>query len=305
MPPVSFQRQLHRELQEPADQAAEEGGEEPALDGGQAGLRRRRGRPRRRHHRGDDGEVPDDRRHVGHQEAAMAVEHPERPRRQHQEPGHREDDPHRPHGQREAVDVHLPRRHPGRVVEEAGRQHRDDQRRQQHPEQHQDADRRHQQPEDGAGETAGVVAPSLRQQPRVDRDERRRQRLLAEQVLKHVGSPQGVAEDVGERADAEELGDRPLPHQAEDLAQQDAEGNDAGAAGPGLGLDVIHGQVLSGRTAVGPGSGRRTGARPCAAGVGERRRTLRTPPALRGTPRRSSCASDRPPGAPARGPARS
>ena len=45
---------------------------------------------------------------------------------------------------------------------------------------------RDEQGEDRAGEPAGLLALAGGQQPGVDRDERRRERLLAEQVLQQI-----------------------------------------------------------------------------------------------------------------------
>jgi len=86
--------------------------------------------------------------------------------------------------------------------------------------------------EDGTRESARPLFVATRQHPAVDRDERRRERLLAEQVLQHVGRAEGGLEDVGVRPDAEHGAGRGGAREAGDSAGQDA-GADRERAPPG------------------------------------------------------------------------
>jgi hypothetical protein len=69
--------------------------------------------------------------------------------------------------------------------------------------------------------------------PRVERDERSRERPLPEQVLDGVGGPQRRPEDVGVRPDPEVVGERELADEADEPRGEDAEGDQTGAAAAG------------------------------------------------------------------------
>ena len=62
---------------------------------------------------------------------------------------------------------------------------------------------------------------SLREQPRVDGDERGRERALAEDVLEEVGDSERRVEGVRRVGVAEEVGEDALADDADDAAQQD------------------------------------------------------------------------------------
>ena len=81
------------------------------------------------------------------------------------------------------------------------------------------ADDQRQQRRDGAGDAVGLAALAAREQRGVDRNERRRQRALAEQVLQEVGNPERGRERVGRVvAQAEVVREDALPDQAGDPA---------------------------------------------------------------------------------------
>jgi hypothetical protein len=112
-----------------------------------------------------------------------------------------------------------------------GRNTADQQGRQQDADQRQHAGEREEQREDRPGHAAGLPMPALLEQLGVDRNERRAERALAEQVLQHVRHPQARAEDVGVERRAEVLGEDTLADEARDAAEQDAAGDQEGAAG--------------------------------------------------------------------------
>ena len=70
-------------------------------------------------------------------------------------------------------------------------------RRGQHAEQHQHRRGQRQNRGDRAGHAARFLLVALGQQARVDRNERRREHALAEQVLQKVGNAEGRVEGVG------------------------------------------------------------------------------------------------------------
>jgi hypothetical protein len=82
--------------------------------------------------------------------------------------------------------------------------------------------------------SSAKIAPASRpppplaalEQPRVDRDERRAQRALAEQVLQHVRHAQRAAERRGVLRRAEVVGEDDVAGEAGDAAEQDAGGDE-------------------------------------------------------------------------------
>ena len=67
-----------------------------------------------------------------------------------------------------------------------------------------------------------VEVPSLLYQLRVDRDERRGERPLSQEVLEHVWHAERRAPRVGERRGAEVMSEEALPDEPRDPAEQDA-----------------------------------------------------------------------------------
>ena len=173
------------------------------------------------HQRGDLGDVPDDRRHVGQEELAVAVEHAQAPRRQHEEADAREHDA----GQLDREVVLL-------AVEPRG-EHRGQRPGEQDADQADGAGERDQQPRDGARQAARLVVAALGPEAGVDRDERRRQHALTQQVLHQVGDAQGRLERVRRRARAEEGADDHLADETGAPGQEDAGGDQHRSAGAG------------------------------------------------------------------------
>jgi hypothetical protein len=101
----------------------------------------------------------------------MAVEHPEAPRREHEQPRAGEEDAHKPLGQRALLPL------------EAHRDAVDEQRRGEHADEHQHRDDEREQGEDGPGDAVGLLLVVLRKQARVDGDKGGRERALAKDVL--------------------------------------------------------------------------------------------------------------------------
>ena len=62
----------------------------------------------------------------------------------------------------------------------------------------------------------------------IDRNERRRQRAFAEQILEKIGNAEGGHERVGRVGEAEILGEEPLADEAAQPAAEDAEGYERG-----------------------------------------------------------------------------
>ncbi len=223
-------------MQDATDQGAYTGCLEHAVRGADASTGS--GRPSPRGERGsgwatigrpgdspDDRRIPENRREIRQKELAVTVAHAQRPGREHQRRGHRKDPAHRGHRQLVAVDAGLSQDDELAVAQEAGGQESDDRPREEHAECRRSSGDGHQERKDRTRESPGLVALAGGQQPRIDRDERRRERLLAEQVLQQVGQSQRGAEDVGMRTDAEEGPQGAGPEQARQPAAEDAGGD--------------------------------------------------------------------------------
>ena len=93
---------------------------------------------------------------------------------------------------------------------------------------------------DGAGHTVGFAPLALRDQRGVDRNERRRQRAFAEQILQKVGDAERRAEGVGFDAEAEVVREDALSDQAGQPRQQDAgRDEERGAARRGRSVQML------------------------------------------------------------------
>ena len=156
-------------------------------------------------------EVPHHWRGVRQEELAVAVQDPEAPGRQHEESGAGEEDPHQADGQFALGAL------------EARRDEVDEERRRQDAKEHQHADHERKQSADGARHLPRFHLVARTQQAGVDRDERRRERALAEQVLQQVRNAERRGEGVRGIADAEVVTEHPHPHQPDDAAGQDAQ----------------------------------------------------------------------------------
>ena len=104
----------------------------------------------------------------------MAVEHSQTPRRQHEETRSRKQDLH--DADRQRADLAL----------EPGRDEIDDPGRDEHADQHDASDDHAQQRHDDAGHATGQFLVFLRDQLRVNRDERSGQHAFSEEVLQKV-----------------------------------------------------------------------------------------------------------------------
>ena len=143
-------------------------------------------------------------RDVGQEEAPVAVQHAQAPGRQHQDAGAGEQDAHQ-------VDAGL-----ALLAAVAGGEHVHQQRRRQHARQHQHRHDQRQHAGHRARHPPGLVLPLLLHQPHVDRDERRRQHPLAEQVLQQVRQLHRVGERVGRVPGAQVVRQRPAAHEPRD-----------------------------------------------------------------------------------------
>jgi hypothetical protein len=140
----------------------------------------------------------------------VAVQDAEAPRRQDEQRHAREEHAHQHDGERAPLAV------------EAGREEIDQQRRRRDAE---SDERGHRQRERGAHRArdaprAGDVA--LGEEPRIHRDERRREHALAEQVLQQVGNAERGLQRVGDGGVSEVVRQRALAHEAGDAAREDA-----------------------------------------------------------------------------------
>ena len=162
----------------------------------------------------------------------MAVEHAEAPRRQHQQRDTREQD---------AYEIDRER---ARVAGEAGREDLDEHVRERDARECDRARDEREQRADGARDERGLRVLALGLQPRVDRDERRGQHALAEQVLQQIRNAQRRAKRAGIGRDPEVVRDRTLADQPGEARQHDPRlhRERAAAAARGLGHRRIVGQ---------------------------------------------------------------
>ncbi len=171
--------------------------------------------PEGRNHRG----VPHDGRRIRDEEPAVAVQDAETPGRNHQETGARKEDAHQ-RGRQRALGT-----------AEAGRDHADEQRRQQHAGDDQHRRDQRQDPEDRPRHAVRLVLAIARQQSRVDGNERRRQGAFAEQVLEQVRDPERRVERVARVGlHGEEMAEERDPREPCDAAEQNARGDERGRA---------------------------------------------------------------------------
>src|SRR5262249_51817449 len=105
----------------------------------------------------------------------MAVEHAEAPG------GHREQ---AGAGEQDADD---PDRESALLAVKPWRDQRDEERRRDDADEHEQRDDERQQRRDGARDTIGLAAIAAREQRGIDRNERRRERALAEEILQDIG----------------------------------------------------------------------------------------------------------------------
>ncbi len=147
----------------------------------------------------------------------MHVQHAETPRRQHEQPGAGKQNPHEP-----VVSSRFAPSNPGAstsithgAASDAGeRQHRDGQR---------------EQREDRPRDLRGFLGAAARAQARIDGNERSRERALSEEVLQQVGNAERRVERVGGVGlQAEEVRERADAQQPDDPAAENSRGHRGG-----------------------------------------------------------------------------
>ena len=80
--------------------------------------------------------------------------------------------------------------------------------------------------EDGFGELGGFLVALLGAEARVDGDEGGRKHALAEEVLQEIGNAKRGAKCVGGIGVAEVVGEDAVAHEADEAAEQDADGDE-------------------------------------------------------------------------------
>ncbi len=147
----------------------------------------------------------------------MHVQHAETPRRQHEQPGAGKQNPHEP-GRQLAL----------RALE-SGRQHVDHPRRREDAGQRQHRDGQREQREDRPRGLRGFLGAAARAQARIDGNERSRERALSEEVLQQVGNAERRVERVGGVGlQAEEIRERADAQQPDDPAAENSRGHRGG-----------------------------------------------------------------------------
>ena len=117
---------------------------------------------------------------------------------------------------------------------ESGRDQRHEQRRGEDAEQYEDRRDEREQCGDRSGHSRGLLMLLTRDERRIDRNKRRRQRTFAEQVLQKIGDPEGRHERVGRVGEAEVLSEESLADEAGEAAAEDPEGDERRGAVHGL-----------------------------------------------------------------------
>ena len=218
----THRRQLHDKLQRAADDRSQ-----------RQNLREARQRrliaedDERADHRG----VPHDRRGVRQQEAAVAVEHAEAPRGEHEQAGAGKQDANEPNRQLALLAL------------EPGRDDVDEERRREHADEDDDAHREREKRGHRARHPVGVATLAAGEERGVHGNERRRQRAFAEQVLQEIGNAERGAERVGFDAQAEIVREDPLPDEAGQPRQQDAGRDEAERRAP-AGVEPLPSNIL-------------------------------------------------------------
>ena len=157
----------------------------------------------------DDGAVPEDGRGVREEETAVAVEDAEAEGREDEEAGAGKEDPDEPDRQLAPL--------PG----EAWGEDVDEERRRQDAQCRQENRQERQERSDRTCRAARLLLLPLCEKARVDGDERRRQRALAEEVLENVRGAERRPEGVRRQGAAEVVGEDPLADEPREPAQED------------------------------------------------------------------------------------
>lgn len=160
--------------------------------------------------RGDDCRIPGDRRRVGNEEAMMAVQNSQAPRREHEHAGAGEEDP----DERD--------RQVSSLIFKTGGDDCHDVRRGEHADQNDHGGDEREDPEDRIRNPCGFLFVVLGQQPGIDRNERSGKCAFAEDVLQEVGNAKRRAEGVAFRGAAEIVGEDSLPDETDDPADENS-----------------------------------------------------------------------------------
>ena len=129
-----------------------------------------------------------------------------------------------------------------RVVSgESRRQEVHQQRRARHAGQHHDTQDEREPAQHGARDASGALVIFRAEPAGVDRDEGRRERAFAEQVLQQVGNAKGGRERVRLRTEAEVVRERALTDQSRQAAQHDAARHEHGSGATGSGQGLLRG----------------------------------------------------------------
>ena len=205
-------RHLHGDLQSRSDDRAPRNRDgEPVLRTARAVVEERR----------DHRNVPRDGRRVRDEKFVMTVEDAEEPRRHHEQARA---------GKQDAHDLN---RQVALVALEAGRDHVDEIRRHQHADRDQHRHANGHDRADAPCEHVGGFGVALAEQFAVNRNERRRQHALAEQVLQDVRDAEAGFERVGRGRVAEKMREDAVAHEAGNPAEQYADGDGAGVVRAG------------------------------------------------------------------------
>ena len=204
-------RQLHGELQRRAENRS------PCEDQREP---RQRGARTERDERRDHRDVPHHAARVGQQESPMAVQDAEAPGRHGEQPRA---------GKQDADD---PDREVALLAVESRRDRRDEQRRRDDADEHEHRDDEREQRGHRAGHAVRFAAIAAREQRRIDRNERSRERPFAEQVLQEIRDAERRRERVGGVvAEAEVVREDALANEASQPAQENSGGDKRRAAG--------------------------------------------------------------------------
>jgi len=202
-------RNLYRDLQSGAD-------DRPPRDRDRKPVRRAAGPVIEE--RRDHCDVPRHRRGVRDEKFVMTVQHAEKPRRHHEQSRA---------GKQDAHDLN---RQVALVALEARRDHVDQIRGHHHADRHQHRYAESQNRADAPGDHVGGFIVALAKQFSVNRDERRGQYALAEQVLQNVRDAKPRLERVCGGRVAEEMREDAVPDETGNPAEQHARGDRAGLA---------------------------------------------------------------------------
>ena len=108
------------------------------------------------------------------------------------------------------------------VALEAGRDRVDQQRRREHAQQHQHGDEQREQRADSAGDAVCILSLAARDERRIDRNERRRQRAFTKQVLQEVRNAERGTEGVRVAAKPKKVREDALADQTRQAGDQNA-----------------------------------------------------------------------------------